>query len=116
MVDMAVDEGIDGRVEAGVVAGLEGESRTQTIHHPRLVLQVRSSSWGRERVSVYVVKRRWWMARDSTRDKGGGNPEGEGDGDERRDGGDLGVWDGVVEVLRFGMLGMEDRMVRFDGS
>lgn len=31
--------------------------RTQTTHHPRWVLLVRSSSCGRDRVSVYVDRR-----------------------------------------------------------
>jgi hypothetical protein len=44
--------------------------RTQTTHHPRFVLLVRSSSCGLERVSMYVDRRRWWIAKLSRRDQG----------------------------------------------
>lgn len=57
----AEEEAVD-----GVVCGM----RTQTTHQPRLVLLVRSSSWGRDRVSVYVDRRRWCVARLSMRDQG----------------------------------------------
>ena len=87
--------------------------RTQTTHHPRWVLLVRSSSCGRDRVSVYVDRRQWWIARLSTRDHGGGFDGGEGDGERA---GELGGWVEEEVVFTLGMLGMEERMVRFDGS
>jgi hypothetical protein len=64
LVERGAGEGVS--LPVSCVCGM----RTQIIHHPRLVLQVRSSSRGLERVSVYVVKRRWWMPRLSMRDKG----------------------------------------------
>ena len=80
--DSAADEDAEER-PCGRFEGVGGcGMRTQTIHHPRLVLQVRSSSCGRERVSMYVLRRRWWMARLSTRDQDGpfGRRDGEGEG------------------------------------
>lgn len=54
MEESATDEEVVERV--GPVCGDGGWGcggmRSQTIHHPRLVLQVRSSSWERERVSM----------------------------------------------------------------
>jgi len=50
--------GVPGPESGPVVGSCVWGMRTQTIHHPRLVLQVRSSSRGLERVSMYVVKRR----------------------------------------------------------
>lgn len=75
MDDRAADEDAVERGAAGVLGPESGLGpcvwgmRTQTIHHPRLVLHVRSSSKGLERVSMYVVKRRWWIARLSMRDQ-----------------------------------------------
>lgn len=87
--------------------------RIQRIHHPRVVLQVRSSSWGRERVSMYVVRRRWWIDRLSMRDHFWAcGRVGEGDGVR-------GEWDwpdGWEEEPSPGMLGMDDRIVRLEGS
>lgn len=88
--------------------------RTQTTHHPRWVLLVRSSSCGRDRVSVCVDKRRWWIARLSMRDQDGVDDwEGEGDGERA---GELVGWVEGEVMFMLGMLGMEERMVRLDGS
>lgn len=105
VVERGAGEGVC--VPVSCVCGM----RTQMIHHPRLVLQVRSSSRGLERVSVYVVKRRWWMARLSMRDKGVLGFGWEGDGVR----GLFSRWceDGDP---RDGMLGIEDRIVRLEGS
>lgn len=49
--ESAAEEGVlevVGTCEDGLLGGI----RSQTIHHPRLVLQVRSNSCGRERVST----------------------------------------------------------------
>jgi hypothetical protein len=82
MVESATDEDADERAWDWWIGVFGGGMRTQTIHHPRLVLQVRSSSWGRGRVSMYVDRRRWWIAMLSTRDNDGvlGGRDGEGDG------------------------------------
>jgi hypothetical protein len=63
---------------------------------------------------MYVERRRWWIAMLSTRDHDGvfGVWDGEGDGV-------LWAWEvsfGRVGVPRQGMLGIEERIVRFDGS
>ena len=88
--------------------------RTQTTHHPRLVLLVRSSSCGLGRVSVYVERRRWCIARLSRRDQGWKAGEGDVDGEGER-AGDWGCW-GDWGMLRAGMFGIDERIVRFDGS
>lgn len=82
MVESATDEDADERAWDRGIGVFGGGMRTQTIHHPRLVLHVRSSSWGRGRVSMYVDRRRWWIAMLSTRDNDGvlGGRDGEGDG------------------------------------
>lgn len=111
MDERATDEEVvDSAV--GVWVGLCG-MRTQTTHHPRWVLLVRSSSCGRDRVSVCVDRRRWWIARLSTRDQGGWVDDWEGEG--VRDGELVGWTEGEV-MLMLGMFGMEERMVRLDGS
>jgi hypothetical protein len=63
---------------------------------------------------MYVERRRWWIARLSTRDEGGVVDGRDGGGE-----GVLGAW-GVSfargRVPKPGMLGIEERMVRFVGS
>lgn len=63
---------------------------------------------------MYVERRRWWIARLSTRDHGGVVDGRDGEGE-----GVLGAW-GVSfargTVPKLGMLGIEERMVRFAGS
>lgn len=110
MDERATDEEVVDRA-VGVWVGLCG-MRTQTTHHPRWVLLVRSTSCGRDRVSVCVDRRRWWIARLSTRDQGGWVDDWEREG--VRDG-ELVGWAEEV-TLMLGMLGMEERMVRLDGS
>lgn len=108
----AEDEGED---RAGGGSSVDWGMRTQRIHHPRVVLQVRSSSWGRERVSMYVVRRRWWIARLSMRDHfWAWGRVGEGEGDGVRVGLEGPV--GWVDEPRPGMLGIDDRIVRLEGS
>ena len=91
-------------VGAGVVASLMGlgvsvgDIRTHTIHQPRLVLHVRSISRGRARVSRYVLNNWWWILMDSRRDQG------------------LLFGCDTAYAARSGMLGIEERMVRFEGS
>lgn len=88
----------------GVIASLMGSGisvgdiRTHTIHQPRLVLHVRSISRGRARVSRYVFKSCWWILMDSRRDQG------------------LLFGCATAYAARSGMLGMEERIVRFEGS
>lgn len=79
--ESAADDGVREVVVAGCDGVVGWGMRSQIIHHPRLVLQVRSSSCGRERVSMYVDRRRWWMARLSTRDQGDALVGLEGDGE-----------------------------------
>ena len=75
--------------------------RTQTIHHPRLVFEVRSISRGRARVSMYVPISWWWILMHSIRGQGCC----------------MLVVSGVaVGAARSGMLGIEERMVRLVGS
>lgn len=113
MDERAADEEVaDSAV--GVWAVLCG-IRTQRTHHPRWVLLVRSSSCGRDRVSACVDRRRWWIARLSTRDQGGGVEAWEGEGDGER-AGELVRWVEGEVMSMLGMLGMEERMVRLDGS
>lgn len=82
-------------VAVAVVVSVEA-IRTQTIHHPRLVLDVRSISRGRARVSMYVLISWWWMLMHSIRGQG------------------CMLVSGVA--ARSGMLGIEERMVRVVGS
>jgi hypothetical protein len=110
MDDRATDEEATERA-VGVWDVLWG-MRTQTTHHPRWVLLVRSSSCGRARVSVYVDRRRWWIARLSMRDQGCGDEDGEGEveGERVEESGECGV------MATLGIFGIEERMVRFCGS
>ena len=64
-------------------------------------------------MSACVDRRRWWIARLSTRDQGGGVAAWEGDGE--RAGELVGSVEGEVMSM-LGMLGIEERMVRLDGS
>lgn len=107
MDESAADEDVaEGAGEGVLCCGI----RTQTTHHPRLVLQMRSCSRGLERVSVYVVRRRWWMARLSMRDQA---VLGFDCGDGVRC---FCFWSWWVGASRAGMLGIEERIVRFEGS
>lgn len=94
-IGIVVVVGVGSLMGSGVSVG---DIRTHTIHQPRLVLHVRSISRGRARVSRYVLNNWWWILMDSRRDQG------------------LLFGCDTVYAARSGMLGMEERIVRFEGS